>query len=123
MHTSSHLCRAAMVASVAGLAAVPALADEIALTAPMQGATLHEGGIDMSVCFLDLDATYKVVATYVDIASGHDPARLRMGLADGDAVHFSRPGLRHVYYGIAREGGVVRVSAEPAVAEVTQLTE
>jgi hypothetical protein len=102
------------------LTAVPAQADQIELTAPMQGASLHDGGVDMAIYFVEADDLYEVVATYIDATGPYDPARLRMGLADGDAVHFSLPGLRHVGYAFERDGGTVRVTAEPRMQTISQ---
>ena len=77
----------------------------------------------MSVYFLDVGGSFEVVATYVDTTSPYDPARLRMGLTDGDAVHFALPELRHVMYAFTRSKDTVRVSAERIATEVTQASE
>ncbi len=108
---------ATLLACISGIAAQ---ADQINLTAPMQGASLHEGGVDMAVYFLDQKDVFEVVATYVDTTEPYDPARLRMGLTDGDAVHFSLPGLRHVFYTFERTGDSIRVSAEPSSTAIAQ---
>ncbi len=105
---------------LAACLALPAQADQIELTAPMQGESLHEGGVDMAVYFIKAGDLYEVVATYTDTTGPYDPARLRMGLADRDAVHFSLPGLRHVGYAFERHGGTVRVTAEPRAQTISQ---
>jgi hypothetical protein len=101
------LFAAAIFAATAGAAA----AETISLNAPMQAASVHEGGIDMVVYFTEKDDHYHVVATYADSASAFAPARIQMGLQDGDDVSFSLPGLTHVSYGFERTGNAVSVSA------------
>ena len=105
---------------IACLSTLPAMADQIELTAPGQGASLHDGGVDMAVYFIESGDLYEVVATYNDSTGPYDPARLRMGLADGDAVHLSLPGLRHVDYAFRRDGGTVSVKAEPRVVTLSE---
>lgn len=111
--------RAVIAAAIAFLPAA-AQADQIALTAPMQAASLHEGGIDMVVYYLPRAGHFEVVATYVTgTAPGTGPAaprRLRMGLAEGDATRFSLPGQAQVTYSFARHGDRVEVEAKPEMS-------
>lgn len=94
----------ALLASIAG----PALADEITLSKPAAGTTLHESGTEMSVYYTEADAAYEVVATYL---TGRDaePARVAMQLEDGDAVSFGLPGARGTIFTFARDGGDLTV--------------
>lgn len=105
------MTRTPLMAAAFALIASTAQADEITLQAPMAAASLHDGGIDMVVYFMDRDDHYEVVATYATVANPVDPARLRMGLADGDRTEFSLPGLSHVSYAFSRTGQTVRVEA------------
>ena len=89
-----------------------AAADEITLTAPMSGATLHEAGVDMAVYTVEADAGLEVVATYTP-ADTYAPMRLAMVLADGDEVNFGLPGAPTVYFTFARAGDDVTVTARP----------
>lgn len=98
-----------------------ASADEIELRESMQAASLHEGGIDMVVYFLEHDDHFEVVGTYAAVDAAHDPARIRMGLVDGDSVSFSMPGQDQVRYSFARKGDVVSVSADPVESEVASI--
>lgn len=109
---------AALTLAFAAGAAGLARADEIALERPMQAASLHDGGIDMVVFYLDRADHFEVVATYATVEAPDAPARLRMGLADGDAVSFALPGERHVQYSFARDGETVRVEARPTARDV-----
>ncbi len=95
---------------LAVLAPVSAGAGEISLTAPMQGATLHEAGLDMSVYFTEASGGYEVVATYV--SANATPNRIRMLLTDGDNVSFSLPGHNNVVYNFNRNQTKVGVTAE-----------
>jgi len=100
------------------LAAGAASAEQIELTSPMQGASLHEGGIDMVVYYLDQDDHFEVVATYAPNREPYEPSRFRLALADGDSMRFALPGEAQVMYGFVRTGDMVSVTAEPA--DVTQ---
>jgi len=101
-----------LAATAFALAPTAALADSITLNAPMQGASLHEGSIDMVVYYLDHDDHFEVVATYAAKTGNTEPNRLRMALTDGDASKFSVPGHRHVIYAFSRENDTVHVSAD-----------
>ncbi|MBY8975025.1 hypothetical protein KHP62_04345 [Rhodobacteraceae bacterium NNCM2] len=102
------------IAAILGLTASVANAEEIVLTAPMAGATVHESGTDMSVFWTETDAGYEVVATYVSAEAPNDPSRLVMVLADGDALAFGLPGQSQALYQFSRNGDDVTVSAQRA---------
>lgn len=97
-------------AAALALSATAALAGEITLSEEIQGATLHEAGVDMSVYYLDKGAVFETVATYA--APGAETGRMRMGLMDGDSVSFALPGQMQTTYTFARSGAVVTVSAQ-----------
>ena len=89
-----------------------ASADQIPLTEPLSGASLHDGGVDMNVYMTEGDAGLEVVATYTP-SETYAPARVAMVLADGDAVSFALPGAPSAHYAFARTGGDVTVTASP----------
>jgi hypothetical protein len=99
-------------AAIAAIMATSAAADTITLNTPMQAASVHEGGIDMVVYFADKGDHYHVIATYADTQAPFAPARIEMGLMDGDDVSFGLPGLTHVTYAFERSGDQVSVSAD-----------
>ena len=114
--------KAFTVAAAITLTPAMAFADTIILEKPMQGASLHEGAIDMVVYYLDHEDHYEVVATYLAKTDG-EPQRLRMGLKDGDSANFRLPGQRHVAYAFSRENDAVHVSAELAGQKTAELLE
>lgn len=88
-------------------------ADSIRLNAPLAGASLRAGDIDMAVYYLDRGDHFEVVATYAAHSGPYDPARLRMGLSDGDSVSFRLPGQTAYLYRFTRDGEFVSVVSEP----------
>ena len=94
-------------------------AGEIELSKPIQGASLHDGGIDMVVYYTDHSTHFEVVATYVENDHPDHPSRLRMRMQDGDDVTFSLSGLTETRYAFARNGEIVRVTSitDPRYAE------
>lgn len=93
-------------------ATVALSADSIHLGAPLQGASLRGDDVDMSVYYLDHGDHFEVVATYALRNEPYDPARLRMGLSDGDNVSFGLPGQTGYLYRFSRHGSSVFVVAE-----------
>ena len=82
------------------------------LSKPLSGATLHKGGVDMTVYSAEAGAGSEVVATYVTRDAAYEPLRMAMLLEDGDTVTFGLPDRAGVYYTFSREDGVVRVKAD-----------
>lgn len=103
--------RLALAATLA-FSALPAAADTVSLTKEMQAASLHVGGIDMVVYYVEQPDHFEVVATYATQTAPTLASRFRMGLSDGDAVAFAMPGKAHVTYSFARSGDGVEVGAE-----------
>ncbi len=95
------------------LAASTAFAGTATLTAPMQGATLHEDQIDMSIYYLDHQNHFEVVAAYVVRGGDTEPRFLRMGLVDGDDVSFGLPGHGDFKFRFVRDRDTVSVTSEP----------
>ena len=109
-----------ILAAILALGAGTATADQITLTKAMQAASLHEGGIDMVVYYLEEADHYQVVATYAPKSDTFEPARMRMGLTDGDAVRFGVPGEPQVIYSFARAGRTITVSADLTQPQITE---
>lgn len=115
----------ASFALAAGLIATPAFSAEIELTKEIQGASLHETGVDMVVYYTKDDQILEVVATYVEDGDANNPSRMRMGLMDGDKVTFALPGRKETNYTFSRTGKTVRVKSTPTghVTKVAQAAE
>ncbi len=97
----------------AGLLVLPAshaAADSIRLETPMAAASLHDGGFDMVVYYLERGDDLHVVATYVAHRAPDAPARLRLDLTEGDHMSFHLPG---VMYSFSRAGRSLAVEATP----------
>jgi hypothetical protein len=94
------------------LTAIPAFADEMTLTTPMASETLHEGGLDMNVYWVEAEGGYEVVGTYTPRIGAYAPARFQMLMQDGDKVAFGMPGALDVLYSFARNGETLHVTAE-----------
>lgn len=110
-----------LLATALVLGAGTAAADQITLTKAMQAASLHEGGVDMVVYFLEETDHFQVVATYApNKQEPFEPARMRMGLTDGDSVRFGLPGEPQVIYSFARTGDVVTVAADLTRPQLTE---
>lgn len=114
--------RIALAAAFA-LSAAAASADSISLEAPMQAASLHTGGVDMVVYYLDETDHFQIVATYAPKADAANPSRVVMGLTDGDEVSFSMPGETQVAYTFARDGETVTVDADLTGIKVTEFVD
>ncbi len=78
----------------------------------MSAGTLHEGGLDMSVYWIEVDGGHEVVGTYTPRIGAYAPVRIQMLMQDGDTVAFGMPGARDVLYSFARTGDTLHVSAE-----------
>jgi hypothetical protein len=90
----------------------PALAEDATVGRPIEGGSLHEGGLDMVVYYVPVDGgRLEVTATFAPKGGG-DPLRVVMGLADGDSVAFSMPGHQDSLYAFSRSGEKVTVSTE-----------
>ncbi len=90
----------------------PVLAEEAMLGAPMAGASAHVHDVSISAYWKKTDSGFGVVAFVAQDGSSDEPLRLQMTLHDGDAVQFGLPGFPGKTFSFAREGYVVRVSAD-----------
>jgi hypothetical protein len=91
--------------------ATPAFAEEVTVGRPIEGGSLHEGGLDMVVYYVPVDGDLlEVTATFAPKGGG-DPLRVVMALADGDSVPFSMPGHQGSLYALSRSGEEVTVSS------------
>ena len=92
--------------------ATPALAEEVTVARPIEGALLHQGRLDMAVYFVPVDGEIlEVTATFAPKGGG-DAQRVVMALADGDSVAFAMPGYQDALYAFSRAGETVTVSSE-----------
>lgn len=95
-----------------------ASAAELSLNSALEGATLSDGRVDMSVYFTNVEADFEVVATYVTQTNVETPSRLTMVLADGDSVSFGLPGVSGKVYTFSRDGDVLDVDASNVWTQV-----
>jgi len=92
----------------------PAMAEEAALSAPIQAGSLHDGPLDMVLYYVPIPGDLlKVTGTYAPKAGG-EAHRFVMVLSDGDAVAFAMPGHLQALYRFARDGATVTASVEAA---------
>lgn len=101
--------------SLASLAlASTSLAEEVALTVPMQARSLHTGALDMVAYRTDLaDGGIEVTAAFRARTPSAEPRLVKMRLEDRDEVRFSMPSELRTVYTFSRAEDTVLVSAEP----------
>jgi hypothetical protein len=98
----------------AALLSAPAMADETALSGPIQAGSLHDGPLDMVLYYVPVAGDLlEVTGTYAP-KDGGEARRFVMVLSEGDAVAFAMPGHRQARYRFARRGTTVTASVEPA---------
>jgi hypothetical protein len=115
---------AASMLGILGLMPGLVRADAITLDAPIAGASVHTGGVDMVVYYVDREDHFEVVATYASVDGPFEPGRLRMALTDGDRVSFGLPGMATaVLYTFERSGETVHVGASHVGADFALLAE
>jgi hypothetical protein len=114
MHRISFRLGAATVA--AAVLALPALADTMTMSRPIEAASLHDGPLDMVAYYLPADdGALEVTATFapqVERPEAAEAAAMRvvMALGDGDDVAFAMPGYLQALYRFTRAGDKVTVS-------------
>jgi hypothetical protein len=102
------------------LTPLAAAADTLVLDAPNTGASLHDGGVDLSVYYTaDAAGIYTLVGTYAPATHNAAPGRFVMLLDEGDALHFGLPGHPGTIYRFARVGDAVTVSSAPVWAKLS----
>lgn len=104
-----------LLSAIASLSlALPAAAEVVVLSAPLQGASLHTGALDMAAYRLALpDGAHEVTAMFRGRDSDQ-PQRVVMRLQDHDEVRFSMPGHPDTLYTFASLGDAVEISAQRA---------
>lgn len=95
-------------------------AGQITLSRPIDGASLHDIGADMTVYYTDNGATFEIVATYLKKSRPGRAQRMRMALMDGDRVSFALPGLSHTQYIFERSGQTVSVTSQTTGTHLAQ---
>jgi hypothetical protein len=102
--------------AAAAVLAVPALADTMTMTRPIEAASLHDGPLDMVAYYVPVDGgALEVTATFAEhepqpVPEPAEPMRIVMALGDGDDVAFSMPGYPQALYRFLRAGDAVTVS-------------
>lgn len=92
--------------------ATPAHAEEVTVGRPIEGASLHQGRLDVAVYYVPVDGgLLEVTATFAP-KDGDEARRVVMALADGDFVAFAMPGHQDTLYAFSRTGAAVKVSSE-----------
>lgn len=105
------------VAAAASAFALPAVADEVRLTAPIEAGTIAEEGIDLVAYYTRAqDGAYVVTATWVSNGDATAPRRLVMQLLPGEGTTFSLPGHEETSFSFGRTGDVVSITSAPAPA-------
>jgi hypothetical protein len=96
--------------------ATPALADDVTVETPIEGAVLHQGRLDMVVYYVQAHGDLlEVTATFAPKGGG-EAQHVDMALADGDSVAFAIPGHQDTLYAFSRDGAAVTVSSETAAS-------
>jgi hypothetical protein len=101
---------ASLLAAVA--LATPALAEDVTVGRPIEGAVLHQGRLDMVVYYVPVAGDLLEVTATLAPKGGGEAQRVVMGLADGDSVAFAIPGYQDALYAFSRKGAAVMVSSE-----------
>lgn len=107
-----------IIAAAATLAALPALADEVRLSAPVEAGSLHAEGVTLVAYYLPgADDLLEVTATWLGDEDA-EARRLVMRLADGDEVAFSLPGHMETLFTFARDVDAVTVRTDPVAERI-----
>lgn len=113
---------ALIAATVFGISAAPAIADEMTMDQPVQAGSLHDGKLDMVAYFTMTDTrVMEVTATFAERAAAYAPQRIVMGLDDGDKVAFAMPGHPESLYHFERRGAELTASVE--IIEFTDIAQ
>lgn len=107
-----------LLAATATLVALPALADEVRMSAPVEAGSLHADDLSLVAYYVPLDdGRLEVTATWLGDAAT-EARRLVLPLADGDEVAFSLPGHMDTLFTFARERDAVTVHSAPAAGAI-----
>jgi hypothetical protein len=111
-----------LLAAATTLVALPALADEVRISAPVAAGSLHTDDLALVAYYVPLDdGRVEVTATWLGANSLGDDAearRLVMPLADGEKVAYSLPGHMDTLFTFARDRDAVTVHSAPAAAAI-----
>lgn len=103
-----------LTAAVIALAPFAASAHDVTLQTAMQGATLNENGIDLSVYWMATDTGAEVTGTYVTSWNQGAPGHVTMHLEPGEHTTFAIPGARQVAFNFRNTNGVIQVISVPS---------
>jgi hypothetical protein len=107
-----------ILAAIAAFAALPALADEVRLAAPIEAGSLRTDDVSLVAYFVPAgDDLVEVTATWLG-DDDTEPRRLVMGLADGDEVGFALPGHLDTLFTFSRSSDAVTVDAKPVAEKI-----
>lgn len=107
-----------LLAAAATLVAVPVLADEVRMSAPIEAGSLDLGDLTLVAYYTLKGAdSFEVTAVWLGDEDA-EPSRLVMLLNEGDEVAFSLPGHADTRFTFAREFDAVAVRAEPMAETV-----
>lgn len=107
-----------LLAAAATLVALPALADEVRMSAPIEAGSLHTDDVSLVAYYLPQgDGSLEVTATWLGDEDA-EARRLVMRLADGDEVAFSLPGHMDTLFTFARDLDAVTVRSAPAAVTI-----
>jgi hypothetical protein len=108
----------ALLASAVTVMALPALADDIRTTQPIEAGSLATDDLSLVAYFVPLaDDGYEVTATWIGV-DDTEARRLVMRLDEGDNVSFSLPGYEDTLFTFNREFDALNISAEPVISSV-----
>jgi hypothetical protein len=102
-------------------AALPALAEEVRLTAPIEAGVISEGGVDLVAYYTTAaDGAFVVTATWVSEEDA-TPHRTVLSLQPGDGTTFALPGHPRTLFRFGRHGDAVSVTSAPVWARTASL--
>lgn len=110
--------------TIGALALLPhfASAENVDLKAPLQAGSIHDGGIDMVIYYVEQGDHFETVATYATLDNPQAPRRVRMALAEGDSTTFALPNTSGMMFTFARNDNQVRIATHPRVERAAWLT-
>ena len=105
-----------LAVAAATLVALPAAADELRMSRPIEAASLNTDSLALVAYFVPLaDDAYEVTATWLGDEDA-EARRLVMRIEDGEKVAFSLPGHLDTLLTFSREFDAVTLSTRPVVA-------
>jgi len=104
--------------TILALTAQFSAAGTISLSSDLQGASLNDRSVDMSVYITHVDAGVEVVAIYATHAAPSQRRDIRMVLAKGEETMFGLPNIRGLHYHFSYDGEAVTVVSTERLVEI-----